>query len=162
RGVKFHLWPTLVLLTLGCATVKSSSVEKGYETADQKKVKRLLVVTAPLPEENPKLGQMWSLMARRYVNLKRDFLVKGDRSQPLSPGNALDAKALCGEGLEGVLWLKPNLRREGDKVNAAVSAALVRCSDGGEIWSAQAQGTWSSEDSNLKETIGTYVNQFGP
>ena len=156
-------WMGAAVLMLGaCATVKSSRVAPDYSTVDKDHVKRLLVVTAPLPEGQEKLGQLWSLLARRYVNQKRDFLVKADKSQALPLGTAFDAKSLCGEGLEGVLWLSPKVSHGSLDVDASVDAKLIRCLDGGEVWSARAGGSWPSRDSTLQEMTGDYVAKLGP
>src|SRR5690242_14629606 len=48
----------------GCATVKSSYVRPDYESVDKTQVKHLAVVTQPLPDGNPKVGELWSLVAR--------------------------------------------------------------------------------------------------
>jgi probable lipoprotein (TIGR04455 family) len=150
----------LTLLS-GCATVKSSHIRPDYETVDKTQVKRLVVVTQPLPDGKPEVGELWSLIARRYVNQNRDFIA---RSNVALAGNPEDTsfKGLCVENLEGVLWLSPDVKRTGKGLEAAVKAQLVRCRDGQEVWGAEAAGSWPSEDERYKELIAQYTSELGP
>ena len=150
----------LVMLA-GCSTVKSSRVRPDYETVDKTQVKRLVVVTQPLPEGLQQVGELWSLIARRYVNQNRDFIA---RSNLALPGNPEDPsfKGLCVENLEGVLWLSPNVKRTGNGVEASVKAQLLRCRDGQEVWAAEAAGSWPSEDERYKELTAQYASELGP
>src|SRR5690349_15699229 len=106
----------LLLLALlpGCATVKMQRLRENYEQEDRQKVKRLVVVTAPLPEGGAKVAELFSLIARRDINLKRNFLVKEAKTS----GSATQLVSHCGEGLEGVLHLQPTLERRKDDVKA--------------------------------------------
>lgn len=162
-----HL-PTRTLLTvvlaasLGCATVKTSHVTPDWKENDATQVKRLAVVVTPLPKDDPKLGDLWSTVARNYTNIKRDFIAKTAKSMPLPAGQAFDPKSQCGEGLEGVLWLAPTVVDQGDKVHETVVGKLVRCSDGSELWSAQAEGTWNRVDTSLSQMGANYVKDLGP
>src|SRR5690242_15123924 len=113
-------------LLCACATVKASHLREDYEQVDKQRVKRLLVVSAPIPEGGPKVAELFSLIARRDINLKRNFLVKdGVAASELGP-----VKDRCGEGYEGVLHLEPTLHREDAKVAAGLKARLLRCVDG--------------------------------
>jgi probable lipoprotein (TIGR04455 family) len=147
-----------VAVLAGCSAVKQVRLRDDYAQVDQTRTKRLVVVTAPLPDGNEKVGALWSLIAQRYANLHRDFLVKkgATAGAPLS-----DVKASCVEGIEGVLWLKPEVKRAGGGVEAAVDAQLLRCSDGQEVWGAKAAGSWDSADPHLAETTEQYVAKFG-
>ena len=149
----------LVLLA-GCATVKTSRVRPDYETVDKTQVKRLAVVTQPLPEGKKDVGELWSLIARRYVNQNRDFIA---RSNIALDGNPEDTsfKGLCVENLEGVLWLSPDVKRTGNGLEAAVKAQLLRCRDGQEVWAAEAAGSWPSEDERYKELTVQYTGELG-
>jgi hypothetical protein len=75
-------------------------------------LKRLAVVVQPLPEGQARVGEAFALIARRYVNQKRDFLVKVERFEAEAP--ALDA--LCGgdDAIEGVPWLHLTLVAKGE------------------------------------------------
>lgn len=147
-------------LSTGCAVVKMTRLRPDYEAVDRQRVKRLVVVTQPLPEGKQAVGELWSQLARKYVNLKRDFIVKENRAVE---GTAFDAKAQCaqGEALEGVLWLKPDVQRKGNGVEASVNARLFRCSDGEEVWAADGGGSWSSADPKMAEVTAYYVNALG-
>ena len=142
-----------------CSVVKTARVRDDWERVDRQRLKRLLVITQPLPDGNQKVGEMWSAIAARHVDLKRDFIIKekvardGDRR--------VEARILCAEGIEGVLWLSPELRRVGGGVEAAMEGHLLRCSDGDEVWFARAAGSWESQEAGLRQTIQDYSAQFG-
>ena len=158
--------PLLLLLLSGCAsTLKSSRVRQDYEAQDQARLKRLVVLTAPAPEGQEPVGELWSRIARRYVNQKRHFIVKAHAAHPERP-DAAALQALCteaAEGLEGVLWLEPvDLRRVGEGpdagVEAGVRAQLTRCSDGQEVWRAEAAGSFPSQDEELRESVELWTS----
>ncbi|XXF77263.1 MXAN_6521/LA_1396 family lipoprotein [Myxococcaceae bacterium GXIMD 01537] len=150
----------LALLGTACGPVKQSYVRPDYEQAGAQQVKRLAVVTQPLPAGSPVVGELWSLIARQWVNQNRNFLVKSNVALPERPTDPT-FKALCVEGIEGVLWLEPDVKPAGKGVEAAVKAHLVRCSDGSDEWSAEAGGSWSSDDDLYRERTAQYVQQFG-
>ncbi len=146
-----------LLLSTGCSVVKMHRVRPDYAQADQTQTKRLVVVTQPLPDGQQKAGELFSLVARRYVNQKRDFIVKDHRAQ----AEPVDVKGVCGEGLEGVLWLKPAVQKKGDGVEGEVDAQLLRCRDGEEVWAAKVGGSFESADGRLKEVTSQYVAELG-
>ena len=71
-----RLFPVLLVGLCSCSIVKAARVRDDWAQADQKAVKRLAVVVQPLPEGSQKAGLAFARIARRYVNQKRDFLVK--------------------------------------------------------------------------------------
>lgn len=144
-----------------CSTVKNSFTRPDYAQVDQDRVKRLVVVTQPLPDGKPSVGELWSLIARQYVNQNRDFLVKQNIVQN-EPATADSLKALCTEGIEGVLLLAPQVKRTQDGADTAVRARLMRCADGEDVWSAEATGSWDSQDDKFRERVAQYVQQLGP
>jgi probable lipoprotein (TIGR04455 family) len=144
----------------GCATVKNSFIRPDYEQVDKQRVKRLVVVTAPLPDGKQAVGDMWSLIARQYVNQNRDFLVKEHTTQAETLDDAA-LKALCVEGLEGVLLLVPQVKLNPGGADVAVRARLMRCVDGADVWNAEAAGAWDSQDEKFRERAAQYVQQFG-
>jgi probable lipoprotein (TIGR04455 family) len=150
----------LLVLGTGCATVKSTRLRADYDAVDKHRVKRLVVLTQPLPAEDEQLGELWSLMARRYVNQKRNFLAKENLARDGEP--VFQPKGLCQDGIEGVLWLRPELRQVGKGVEAQVRARLFRCGDFEEVWAADAGGSWDSADKHLQEVTAQYVAEFGP
>ncbi|HEY0096907.1 MAG TPA: MXAN_6521/LA_1396 family lipoprotein [Archangium sp.] len=149
----------LVLLA-GCATVKSSRLRPDYEAVDKTQVKRLAVVTQPLPDGKQDVGELWSLIARRYVNQNRDFIAKANLALDGTPEDT-SHKGLCVEGIEGILWLSPNVKRSGNGVEAAVKAQLLRCRDGQEVWAADAAGSWPSEDERYTALTAQYTGELG-
>lgn len=143
-----------------CATVKNSFTRPDYEQVDKQRVKRLVVVTQPLPEGKQPVGELWSLIARQYINQNRDFLVKGNTAQPEASDDA-SLKAQCVEGIEGVLLLVPQVKRTQEGADVAVRARLMRCADHQEVWNAEAAGSWGSEDEKFRERTAQYVQQLG-
>ena len=148
-----------LLMATGCATVKMQRLRPDYATVDRQATRRLVVVTQPLPDGVAAVGDLFSKVARRYVNQKREyFIVKQERS--MAEGFA--PQSVCGEGLEGVLWLKPTVKKVGEGVEGTVDAQLVRCSDGQEVWAAQSAGSFPSDDKHLVEVAKQYVSDLGP
>lgn len=145
-------------LVAGCATVKSHHVRADYAQVDALKTKRLLVVTQPSPGGSSPAGELFSLVARRYVNQKRNFIVREHRTQeePVAPSS------VCSGGLEGVLWLKPEVERRGNGMEARLTGRLLRCGSGEEIWAVDAGGSFSTTDLKLREVTELYSKELGP
>jgi probable lipoprotein (TIGR04455 family) len=138
-----------------CGAVRKSSVRPDYEAVDKTRTVRLVVSVSPLPAQDAALGSLVGRIARKYVNDKRDFIVKRDAAGEAEP------EGLCSDGVEGVLRLAPVLTRQGEGVEAEVKGALVRCRDGETVWSAEAGGTWPSEDPLYVATADHYGAQLG-
>lgn len=150
----------LALVSSGCSIVKRAYVRDDWAATDAPKVKRLAVVVQPLPEGQAKAGEVFARIARRYVNQKRDFLVKVERFAATAP----ELDTLCGgdDAIEGVLWLHPDVKGVGDGFEASLKASLVRCGDGREAWAAEANGSFDVKDAGLVEVTGVYVRELGP
>ncbi len=135
-----------------------SRVRDDWGTAHADKVKRLTVVVQPAPDGQQKAGEAWSRIARRYVNMKRDFLVRAEvvSSDPVA------LTSVCIEGTEGMLWLKPNVEAKGDGFEASVDAKLLRCSDGLELWAGEAGGSFATTDEKLIEVTAMYGKEYAP
>lgn len=150
----------LALLT-GCSAVKTSRLRPDYETTDKTRVKRLAVIVQPLPEDRQQVGDLWSLIARRYVNQNREFIAKANFARGGAPQDAT-FKADCVEGIEGVLWLEPEgVQEKGKGVEAAVKARILRCSDGQEVWYTEAAGSWPSVDDRYTDLTQQYKAELG-
>ncbi|MFP2911064.1 MXAN_6521/LA_1396 family lipoprotein [Pyxidicoccus sp. 3LFB2] len=158
-----RLLPVLGLgLLSACSTVKSHRLRDDYAQVDKQQVKRLVVVTQPLPGGKPKVGELWSLLARQWVNQNRDFIVKANLALADRPGD-VSFKGLCVEGIEGVLWLDPSitLKNKEGGAEASVKARLTRCRDGEEVWAAEAGGSWDSKDEDYAQRVAQYVQELG-
>lgn len=151
----------VVLLSFvsGCI-VKKSFVRDDWKTEDRSKVKRLAVMVQPLPDGNEKAGELFSRIARRYVNMKRDFLVKQEKFS----ATAAELASLCGgdDAIEGVLFLAPTVTKKDGGMEISLTGSLKRCGDGREAWTAEAAGSFSSKDDKLIEVTKTYVGELGP
>ncbi len=147
------------VLSAGCSIVKRSTVVDDWATVDRSKVKRLAVLVQPLPDGNEKVGELFARIARRYVNMKRDFLVKQEKFAATAP----ELSALCGgdDAIEGVLFLTPTLTKKGTGFEIDVKASLKRCGDGRASWTAEAGGSFPSKDELLVELTKTYVSELG-
>jgi probable lipoprotein (TIGR04455 family) len=130
-------------------------IRPDYDVADRTQTLRLVVLTTPLPDGRELVGKVWSTIAQRYVNDHRDFIAKATEAAAVEPKN------LCVDGIDGVLRLAPTVRRVGEGVEAEVKASLTRCRDRQLVWSAEAGGTWDSNDKGLTEVTQRYVEQFG-
>jgi probable lipoprotein (TIGR04455 family) len=141
---------------VGCSSVVDTRLRDDYGAVDRQRTLRLAVIAAPLPAGLQDLGDVWSMMARKYVNQHRDFIVVQDRAEAVVPADA------CGERIEGVLLLACRAERRGERVDTAVTARLVRCSDRAEVWQTRAAGTWSTTDDDLVEARRYWVSQSAP
>ncbi|MBX7100057.1 MAG: MXAN_6521/LA_1396 family lipoprotein [Myxococcaceae bacterium] len=149
---------TLAVVLSGCSVVKMQRVRDDWPTAGAPSVKRLQLVVQPLPLGNEKVAELFGKVARRYVHMKRDFLMMGVTVSNPSPPMG----ALCGEGRDGVLWLKPTVLTQGDGFEASIELRLFRCSDGAEQWGADAGGSFPAKDSGLAEVAKNYAQELGP
>jgi len=147
------------LLLISCTPLKSYVVRDDWATADAPNVKRLAVVVQPLPDAKEKAGEAWARIARRYVNQKRDFLVKKEVTQ----AGAVELSSICGgeDAIEGVLLINPTLTAKGDGFEIDVNGVLQRCSDGQASWKGSAAGSFPSKDKLLVEVTNVYVQEFG-
>lgn len=150
----------LLFAVSSCSIVKTTFVRDDWTQTDQQTVKRLAIVVQPVPAGNLKAGEAFARIARRYVNQKRDFLVKKEVAQ----AEPLKLEQLCGgdDAIEGVLFLKPTFVPVGSGFETQLTASLNRCSDGREAWSAQAASSFPSKDAGLVEVTAAYVQEFGP
>ena len=147
----------LALVLLGaCGSVEHVRVRSDYDLVDRSRTFRVVVVTAPLPAGDETVGELWSLIARRYVNQHRDFIVARHLAAGTPPAD------VCADKTEAVLWLEPKVGRAKSRVWAAVRARLWRCSDGKAIWEAEAKGRWDEVDPTVRELTARYREELGP
>jgi probable lipoprotein (TIGR04455 family) len=146
-------------LLSGCSIVKRYTVRDDWATVDRSKVKRLVLLVQPLPDGQEKAGELVARIARRYVNMKRDFLVKQEKVVATAP----ELASLCGgdDAIEGVLRLSPVMVKQGSGFEVQLKAALLRCGDGREAWTAEAAGSFPSKDERLVEVTKSYVSELG-
>jgi len=158
-GAVRRLLPLLFLATAGCSVVKAYHVADDWKQQDQRKVKRLAVVVSPLPDGKQVVGEAAARIARRYVNMKRDFIVKAEVVEPQRP----PLEKVCGgdDNIEGVLFLSLGVTPKGNGVELQLDGALARCGDGREDWTVRAAGSFPSKDEGLKEVTAIYVQELG-
>jgi probable lipoprotein (TIGR04455 family) len=144
---------------VGCSSVVDTRLRDDYAAVDLRKTVRLAIVVAPLPAGLQDVGDVWSMLARKYVNQHRDFIVVRDRAEAAVPTDACDGAGAQGGAIEGVLLLAGRAERRGDEVDAAVTARLVRCRDREEIWQTRAAGIWPVADDDLVEARRYWVSQ---
>ena len=160
-NVRLAVVAILAVSAAACGPVRKTSLRPDYDQVDKHRTKRLAIVTHPAPDGNPQVAELWTRVARDYVNLKRQYIVREQLGAQQLDG-ALEPAKLCGEGIDGVLWLQPKMTRRNTGFETEVKAQLVRCTDGQEVWSAEAGGSWPSEDKKLEGTTNVYVEEFGP
>src|SRR5687767_16035645 len=98
-----------------------SRLADDWQTNGRDKLKRIAVVVQPLPDGSEKTGAMLARVARRYVHMKRNFLVKADSAKAA----AVDRTAECADAMDGILWLQPDAKAQGsDGVELNVKASL--------------------------------------
>ena len=150
----------LLVVLAGCSVVKHALVRDDWAKDDAGRVKRLAVVVQPLPDGQAKAGELFARVARRYVNQKREFLVKKE----VFEAAPVPLEALCGgdDAIEGVLQLGITLVRQGQGFEATLEGTLKRCPDGREDWKVSAAGSFPSADEHLREVTGVYVRELGP
>lgn len=150
----------LSMLLAGCSVVKSAKVSDDWAARRAQHLKRLEVVVAPLPAGNQRAGEAMARIARRYVNQKREFLVKAE----LATAHLDAPRALCGgdEHIEGLLILEPDFQPKGEGFEATMRAKLLACDDFTTGWNASAAGSFPSKDERLVEVTQVYEQEFGP
>lgn len=152
------LFLAFFLSIFACSPITKNWLRPDYAKVDMMKTKRLWLIVAPLPGDNPKVAKMWALMARRYANQHRNFLIKGFQTGAKVP----DMKSICKEGIEGWMHLVPTAKKEGSKVAVSIKAKILRCRDQEPVWKTEAIGTWASNDPNLKTLQKHYSEEIGP
>ena len=159
RAVRRLLFLCVMVVLPACSVVKASTLRPDWAQEDQRLVKRLAVVVEPLPDGNPKAAELVARIARRYVNLKRDFLVKRE----VFADKAIALAEVCGgdDAIEGMLVLHVTLTKRGEGYESELTGALQRCSDGREAWSVNAAGSFASKDERLTEVTQVYVREVG-
>jgi probable lipoprotein (TIGR04455 family) len=157
----FALWAALLS---SCAVLKKSTTSPQWQLGDNVKVKRIAVVTMMPEGLEPKAAEVMARVARRYVNLKRDFLVKQERVLPMSQASTVANSCGGDDGIEGVLALRFDTFAavpESSSFDATVNGALLRCADLAPSWTADAAGRFDRDDSKLVEVIQVYVREMG-
>ena len=147
-------WIALLGL-VACGPSVHSQVRSDYEQIDRTQVRRIEVVVAPLPTGDALQGQLWSLLARRYINQHRYFIVKKHSAV------AEFTLAQHCNGQEGALHLAVVPAPAGAEVAVEVQGELLRCRDGEIVWSGTVKGKWRSDEANVAELRGHYVAELG-
>ena len=183
RLARLTMWSLVVigvmLITSGCGAARQTYLVPSYQAQERTQVVRLEVVTASADidqETSPSQAilEMWALMAQRYLNDHRDFLVVNRRV-------ATTVKELtqvsCADKTQGRLVLTGQARPDDDQAHIRLWARLVRCPDQesgrdvksqdqrgerlGLIWSADVDHTSSSQDEVLVTLRQRYTKRFG-
>jgi probable lipoprotein (TIGR04455 family) len=155
-----RFWMLAAVALTGCSVVKHVTVRDDWAREDAPRVRRLAVVVQPLPDGQAKAGELFARIARRYVNQKREFLVKKE----LVDAAPVPLAGLCGgdDAIEGVLQLNVGLKRVGTGFEATLDGVLLRCPDGREEWKVNAAGSFASADEHLREVTASYSREVGP
>lgn len=146
----------VALLVAACGPSVQSQIRDDYAQVDRNQVRRIEVVVAPVPAGDALQGKLWSLLARRYINQHRDFIVKAH--------GAAEQFVLAEHcaGQEGALRLDVKALPAGKDVAAQVQGQLLRCRDGEVVWSGKVKGKWASDEATVAELRAHYVAELGP
>lgn len=139
-------------LTSACGASVKSWVREDYAAQDQSQVKHLALQVRGLPAEQQRL---WYLMARRYINQHRNFILR-----PAELAHEATLGVACA-GQEGVLGLDVAQALKGSDVALQVQGRIQRCRDGQEVWTGSVQGAWSSDEATVAELKAHYVKELG-
>lgn len=152
----------LAVLLAACGPTLQSHVRDDWATVDRAQVRRVSVVATPVAGD-PAQGLLWALVARRYVNQHRDFVVRGHGTAAQFDLAAQCTATAASGGLpfEGTLHLTPHLQHAGDEAAVTVDARLLRCRDGEAVWTGRAQGSYATTDAELQELTAHYVRELG-
>ncbi|MSP74474.1 MAG: hypothetical protein EXR76_20290 [Myxococcales bacterium] len=143
-------------LLSGCSAVTSQHVRPDYETKYASSVLRISIIVTPLPAGSQAVGDLWSMMARQYVNQHRDFIVSVDQAGLVLPADA------CAAPIEGLLVLVPEVVRVDGGVQASVKGRLLSCADGRELWNVEAAGSFDEDDDDLALARSHWTLVVGP
>ncbi len=150
--MKFKLFIAILLLATGCGASVHSWTRDDYVAVDQKQVKHLSLQVRGVSEPVHKL---WSLLARRYVNQHRNFII---RPAELA-GDATIGVACAGK--EGLLALDVVQQAKGPEIAVNLQAKIQRCRDGEPVWTGAVQGSWASDEATVAELRAHYVAELG-
>ncbi|MBI5608513.1 MAG: MXAN_6521/LA_1396 family lipoprotein [Deltaproteobacteria bacterium] len=142
----------IVLLASGCGASVQSWTREDWPQADQKQVKHLSLQVRGVGEP---LRRMWTLLARRYVNQHRNFIIRpAELASDASLGTACAGK-------EGVLALEVSHLGRRSEIAVNLQAKIQRCRDGEPVWTGAVQGAWPSDEPTVAELRAHYVAELG-
>lgn len=142
----------LAALTSACGASVHSWVRDDYAAQDQREVKHLALQVRGVPAEQ---RQLWTLMARRYVNQHRNFILR-----PAELAHDATLGVACA-GQEGVLGLQVAQTPHGGELALQVQGRIQRCRDGQDLWTGRVDGRWASDEPTVAELRAHYVKELG-
>lgn len=148
----FWLGAAAAVVTTGCGASVQSWVRPDYAATDQQTVKRLALQVRGVPADQQR---MWTLMARRYINQHKNFIMRPAEL----PADATLGTACAGK--DGVLGLDVQAAQLGADVQLRVQARIDRCRDGQAMWTGAVQGKWPSDEPTVAELRAHYVTELG-
>lgn len=140
------------LLTSACGASVGSWVREDYAAQDQGQVKHLSLQVRGVPADQQR---MWYLMARRYINQHRNFILR-----PADLAHDATLGVACA-GQEGALGLEVAQSVRGGEVALQVQGRIQRCRDGQDVWKGDVKGEWSSDDPTVAELKSHYIKELG-
>lgn len=151
------LLAALGLFAPGCA-VRSVYVKPDFEQKDKNEVKRLAVGATPIPGQQEKAAELLARMARRHINMHKDYLATEEQVLK-DPAGWRD---LCGEEIHGVVRVMvARLLSEGGDLTVDMTADLQRCDSSALVWKVEIDDTNEQKNEDLKELAGVYRREFG-
>lgn len=143
-----------LLAAAGCA-IKSTYLRPDYEQSYRKTLKRI-VIEVDVPEGVPDVAaELAGRIARRYVNMRKNYLVLRNGRSPLPPA----AKT----GADGVLALDFSRLAPADgDIDIALEARLTDARGATVIWAVEAEREGEAADEDLSKLAGRYRKELGP
>ena len=140
------------VMTSACGASVGSWIREDYPSQDQAVVKHLSLQVRGVPADQQR---MWYLLARRYINQHRNFILR-----PAELAHDATLGVACA-GQEGVLGLDVEQQPGKGEVALRVQSRIQRCRDGQDLWKGSVRGTWSSDDATVAELKVHYIKELG-
>lgn len=140
------------LLTTACGASVGNWVREDYASQDQAQVKHLSLQVRGVPADQQR---MWYLLARRYINQHRNFILR-----PADLAHDATLGVACA-GQEGVLGLDVAQQVGKGDVALQVQGRMQRCRDGQDVWKGTVRGEWSSDEATVSELKVHYIKELG-
>ncbi|MHC4393069.1 MAG: MXAN_6521/LA_1396 family lipoprotein [Planctomycetota bacterium] len=146
----------LSLASLSGCVVKSTYVSPDFDAVHKQSLKRVAVLVKTPAGTSANVTELAGVMARRYVNQKRDFIVYRNAAWD---GGEFASDTI--EGCNGVITLDfTTLVLEGDDADVELEASLVTL-EGEKVWSATGSLSEETENEDLTRIADRYARDLG-
>ncbi len=147
------LWGSFLIS--GC-TIESYHLSDSWETQDKFQLKRTFVLVQAPPGTPAHFVELAGRIARRYVNLKKDFLVLGN-----APAQPEPVAALAETDGHLLLDFTEVHLAQADDLRLRVTAQLLRNPGRGVVWKVVASRSDEPANEDLSRLTQRYVRELG-